>query len=118
MLRVCAQQRCHVCWAEGALPCSVGGWAMGARPHWEVTHLRRAVAGNSVPLPRALLRLVLALVVPKLLTRLLLTMLPPELGSYLTSADQTVYLAGACPWPLHLAGLVGTACKAQPAAMS
>ena len=67
---------------------------MGSRPQWEVTHLRRAVTGNSVPLPRTLLRLVLALVVPRILTRLLLTMLPPELGTYLLGADQTVYLAG------------------------
>ena len=73
----------------------MGGWTVGAKPHFEVTHLRRSVTGNSVPLPRALLRLVLGLVVPRLLTRLLLTMLPPELGTYLLSADQTVYLAGA-----------------------
>ena len=67
---------------------------MGGRPQWEVTHLRRAVTGNNVPLPRTLMRLVLALVVPRLVTRLLLTMLPPELGTYLIAADQTLYLAG------------------------
>lgn len=70
---------------------------MGAKPQWELTHLRRAVTGNSVPMPRALLRLVLALVVPRLITRLLLTLLPPELGTYLLAAEQTVYLAGTAP---------------------
>lgn len=74
---------------------SVGGWAMGATPKWEVTHLRRSAKGNSVPLPRAILRLVLAIVVPRILTRLLLTMLPPELGTYFLEADQAVYLSGA-----------------------
>ncbi|KAK9802713.1 hypothetical protein WJX73_010173 [Symbiochloris irregularis] len=73
---------------------SVGGWAMGATPKWEVTHLRRSAKGNSVPLPRAILRLVLAIVVPRIITRLLLTMLPPELGTYFLEADQTVYLSG------------------------
>ena len=80
---------------EAQLSCSVGGWTMGTRPTLEVTHLRRAATGNSVPLPRAVLRLVLSLVVPRLLTRLLLTMLPPELGTYLLNAEQTVYIAGA-----------------------
>ena len=76
----------------------MGGWTVGGRPLWEVTHLRRAVTGNSVPLPRTLLKLVLSLVVPRLLIRLLLTMLPVELGTYILGADQTLYLAGE---PLH-----------------
>lgn len=38
--------------------CSVTGWQVGAKPQWDIIHLRRAVSGSSVPLPRAVLKLV------------------------------------------------------------
>ena len=75
--------------------CSVTGWQVGARPLWDVVHLRRAVTGNNIPMPRALLKLVLSLLVPRLLQRWLLSALLPELGKYLVEADQPVHLAGA-----------------------
>ena len=38
--------------------CSVTGWQVGTKPQWDILHLRRAVSGSSVPLPRAVLKLV------------------------------------------------------------
>ena len=43
---------------ELSLVCSVTGWQVGAKPQWDIIHLRRAVSGSSVPLPRAVLKLV------------------------------------------------------------
>ena len=37
---------------------SVTGWQVGTKPQWDILHLRRAVSGSSVPLPRAVLKLV------------------------------------------------------------
>lgn len=74
------------------------GWRAGAKPRFEVRELGRTLRSSSVPLPKALLRLVLAATLPRLLQRALLTALPPELGEYLLECGQAVHVAGAPPW--------------------
>ena len=107
-----SMQACMVAQGHAACPVrSVTGWQAGAKPQWDIIHLRRAVSGASIPMPRALLKLVLSLLVPRLLQRSILSALLPELGKYLVEADQAVHVAGAQTAARHRAGL---SC-AQPA---
>ena len=73
-------------------------------------HLRRAVTGANIPMPRALLKLVLSLLVPRLLQRAILGSLLPELGKYLLEADQSIHLAGAPSVLVVLSCTVYTLC--------
>jgi hypothetical protein len=74
---------------------SATGWRSAGKPRFEVRELGRTLRGSSIPLPKALLKLVLGATVPRLAHRALLAALPPELGSYLLEAGQGVHIAGA-----------------------
>jgi hypothetical protein len=62
------------------------GWRALGAPAIEVHAVHRAVRGASVPVPRALLRLIVGSVLPPVFQRLLLGALPGELGEYLLAA--------------------------------
>ena len=77
-----------------AVPCRVTGWRASGKPVFEVNSLAREVKGNTVPLPKALLKLILTMVVPRVLQRKVQAMLPVELGQYLSEANQGVHITG------------------------
>ena len=85
-------------WLRGgpvSCTCSVTGWRPAGKPRFEVRELGRTLKGSSVPLPKALLKLVLTATLPRLLQRGLLTALPPELGEYLLDCGQALHIGGA-----------------------
>lgn len=74
--------------------CRVTGWRASGRPVFEVNSLAREVKGNTLPLPRTLLKLVLSMVLPRVLQRKMQALLPPELGQYLAEAKRGVHVTG------------------------
>ena len=75
-------------------PCSVQGWQATSKPVFEIHSLERSVKGNSVPMPKSVIRLILNSVLPRLLQRKLLRVLPQELGEYLLQAGEGFGLGG------------------------
>ena len=75
--------------------CSVQGWQATSKPAFEIHSLERSVKGNSVPMPKSVIRLILNSVLPRLLQRRLLRLLPQELGEYLLQAGKGFALGGA-----------------------
>lgn len=73
---------------------SATGWRSGGKPKFEIKELRRTLKKSSIPMPKALLRLVLNATLPRLLHRGLLTALPPELGHYLLDSAKDLHIAG------------------------
>ena len=69
------------------------GWRPLGRPTIDVHSVRRAVLGASVPVPRALLRLIVGAVLPPVFSRLLLGALPSELGEYAADAGPAARVA-------------------------
>lgn len=74
--------------------CRITGWKAAGRPVFEINSLAREVKGNTVPLPKTLLKLILGMVVPRVVQRKIQALLPPELGQYLSEAQQGIHLAG------------------------
>ena len=74
--------------------CSVQGWQATSKPAFEIHSLERSVKGNSVPMPKSVIRLILNSVLPRLLQRKLLRLLPQELGEYLLQAGKGFSLGG------------------------
>ena len=71
-----------------------GCWAPAGMCSIDVARVTRSVRGASVPVPPALLRLIVGAVLPPVFQRLLLGALPAELGEYLLDAGAGVSLAG------------------------
>ena len=71
-----------------------GCWAPAGRCAIDVSKVARSVRGASVPVPPALLKLIVSAVLPPVFQRLLLGALPAELGEYLLDAGVGVRLAG------------------------
>lgn len=83
-------------------PCSVQGWQATSKPAFEIHSLERSVKGNSVPMPKSVIRLILNSVLPRLLQRRLLRLLPQELGEYLLQAGKGFGLGGELhAWCVH-----------------
>ena len=94
-------------------PCSVQGWQATSKPAFEIHSLERSVKGNSVPMPKSVIRLILNSVLPRLLQRRLLRLLPQELGEYLLQAGKGFGLGGELS---TAAGHSDTNCQAQASA--
>jgi len=71
-----------------------GCWAPAGKCSIEVSKVTRSVRGASVPVPPALLKLIVGAVLPPVFQGLLLGALPAELGEYLLDAGVGVSLAG------------------------
>ena len=108
-------------------PCSVQGWQATSKPAFEIHSLERSVKGNSVPMPKSVIRLILNSVLPRLLQRKLLRLLPQELGEYLLQAGKGFGLGGelyawcvpcACAAPLSFCSCVHREQRQQGAAVS
>ena len=69
-------------------------WSPAGKCAIDVARVVRAVRGASVPVPAALLRLIVGTVLPPVFQSLLLGALPAELGEYLLDAGVGVSLAG------------------------
>ena len=69
------------------------GWRQMGRPTIDVHSVRRAVRGASVPVPRALLRLIVGAVLSPVFSRLLLGALPSEIGEYAADAGPAARVA-------------------------
>jgi len=65
-----------------------GAWEPHGRCAIEVARVSRSVRGASVPVPKALLRLIVSAVLPPVFQRLLTGALPPELGEYIAEAGR------------------------------
>ena len=70
------------------------GWQCPAKPKFSIKHLNRVVKGNSVPVPKTLLKFMLTAVVPRILQRSIMTSLPPEVGRVLLEAGKGFHIAG------------------------
>ncbi|KAK9816598.1 hypothetical protein WJX72_002556 [[Myrmecia] bisecta] len=90
---------------------SVKGWQVPAKPTFEIAHLGRVVKGNSVPLPKTLLRAIVSALVPRILQRRILNLLPQELGQYLLDSGKGIQVGGEI-------ALVGPALSAMDAELA
>ena len=72
----------------------VTGWEVAGKPVFEINSLAREVKGNTVPLPKTLLKLILGIVLPRVLQRKVQALLPVELGQYLSDAPQGFHITG------------------------
>jgi len=79
--------------------CRVTGWRAAGRPVFDINNLAREVAGNTVPLPKTLLKLILTMVVPRVILQKVQALLPVELGDYLSRAQKGVHVTGDPPPP-------------------
>ena len=57
--------------------------------------MARQLTGNTVPVPKTLLRFILSIVVPRVISQKVQALLPVELGDYLSQAQQGVHITGA-----------------------
>lgn len=74
--------------------CRVTGWRSSGRPIFEVNSLARQLTGNTVPVPKTLLKFILGIVVPRVMSQKVQALLPVELGDYLSQAQQGVHITG------------------------
>ena len=78
--------------------CRVLGWKSAGKPVFEINSLSREVTGNTVPLPKTLLKFILTLVMPRVIRQKIQEILPVELGNYLANASQGVHVSGEASW--------------------
>ena len=71
-----------------------GCWSPAGKCTIDVSRIVRTVRGASVPVPPALLKLIVSAVLPPVFQRLLLGALPAEIGEYLLDAGVGAALAG------------------------
>lgn len=79
--------------------CRVIGWRSTGRPVFEINSMARELTGNTVPVPKALLKLILSIVVPRVMSQKVQALLPVELGDYLSQAQQGVHVTGTSAPP-------------------
>lgn len=56
--------------------------------------MARQLTGNTVPVPKTLLKFILSIVVPRVVSQKVQALLPVELGEYLSQAQQGVHITG------------------------
>eukprot|EP00873_Tetraselmis_striata_P009576 jgi/Tetstr1/429840/TSEL_019707.t1 len=70
------------------------GWQAAKAVEFEVLSLHSKVKGNSMPLPKTLIKTMLNLVLPKVVRRSILPAMPKELGEYLLESGGGLGVAG------------------------
>lgn len=70
------------------------GWRSSGKPIFEINSMARQLTGNTVPVPKTLLKFILSLVVPRVISQKVQALLPTELGEYLSQAQYGCHITG------------------------